>query len=150
MTTAEEQPAATRGDLPQPAANRRTPRGRVVMVTGGHEETGQGFVDAVLDELWRSTPGVLTIMHQDIRGAAACAHAWALGMRARGYGVRVERRRADRKRDGESATLQRNRAMISSGRPELCLVFAGTAGGADAENLVRQCRKLGVRIQEVG
>lgn len=150
MTTAEEQPVDARSDSPQVAANRRTARGRVVLVTGGHEEIGQGFVDAVLDDLWRSTPGVLTIMHQDIRGAGACAHAWALAMRARGYGVRVERCRAHSKRDGESATLMRNRAMIARGKPELCLSFAGAAGGADAENLVRQCRKLGVPVQEVG
>jgi len=150
MTSGAEDPAAVVCDSPQVAANRRTARGRVVLVTGGHEEAGQTFVDAVLDDVWRSTPGVLTIMHQDIRGAGACAHAWALAMRARGYGVRVERLRADTRRDGVAAGPLRNRAMLARGKPEVCFVFAGEAGGLDAENLVRQCRKLGVPVQEVG
>jgi hypothetical protein len=110
-------------------------------------------LDRVRAQLQRATLDlVLTLIHQEvgidvvIQGGAAGADELASNW-ARINRIPVEQFDADWVSLGPSAGPIRNKRMLDEGQPDLVVAFPGGKGTA---NMLKQARKAGVEVREVG
>jgi predicted Rossmann-fold nucleotide-binding protein len=114
------------------------PPERRVIVTGGREYADEAVVRGALA---RHLVAGDVLVHGAAAGADTLAARCAAAM---GFGVLAYH--ADWKAHGASAGPRRNRAMLADGARVL-LAFPGGRGTAD---MVRQAKRAGLRVVEVG
>lgn len=118
-----------------------------IIVCGGRHYDDQKHVDHVLDMLWAEFPHQsLTIIHGCASGADACANAWAMAKRAKGYPISVERFPADWSRHGKAAGPIRNQEMVTHGKADLVAAFPG---GRGTEDLCARAATAGIAVRRV-
>jgi hypothetical protein len=113
------------------------PPGFRLLVCGGRDYADRARVFTVLDRVTAKRP-VGLVIHGAARGADALAGEWA-SERA----VEVWAFPANWQRHGKAAGHLRNQAMLTHGRPEGVVAFAGGAGTAD---MVRRAEAAGLPV----
>jgi len=117
-----------------------------VIVCGGRKFDDVELVESVLDEIWRDSPGELTLLHGCASGTDAIANAWALAKRAEGGCVTIARFPARWSRYGRAAGPVRNQEMLTYGQPDLVIAFPGGSGTAD---MVERARRAKVETRHI-
>lgn len=108
-----------------------------ILVTGGRDYSDFHMVVHAL----RQMPEDATLVHGEARGADSLCAEWWSDIHQR----QIEGHPAQWALHGKAAGAIRNQEMLDSG-VDLCLAFPGGKGTAD---MVRRCRKAGVKVIEV-
>ncbi len=107
-----------------------------VLVCGGRNFTNEDAVSSALDG---------KAIGQIIQGGASGADRLAKEYAIRNH-IQVKEYRADWKANGRAAGPIRNSLMLSEGKPDLVVAFAGGRGTAD---MVAKAKRAGVEVIEV-
>lgn len=106
-----------------------------VMVTGGRHFDDATKAFNALDALHQHRGPITLLIEGGAMGADRIARTWALL-----HAVHITTFEADWERRGPKAGPERNRRMITEGRPDLVVAFEGGAGTASAVSLARAAR----------
>lgn len=115
-----------------------------VLVCGGRDFNNWQFLednlDAIRQEFEDTTP-ITVLVHGCAFGADRLAEKWAIlnGIPAVGMA-------ADWKTHGKAAGPIRNQSMLTEGKPDLVVAFAGGRGTAD---MVRRAKAANVEVREI-
>lgn len=111
-----------------------------VLVCGGRKYKNRAHLFNVLDQIHADGRSISVIIEGEARDADLLSASWASSR-----GVSLLPFPADWNSLGDSAGPIRNTRMLKEGKPDLCVAFTGGEGTAD---MVRQCRKAGIRVIE--
>ncbi len=119
-----------------------------VLITGGRNYTNQALVNQVLDALLVRYPAMVLI-HGDAKGADTLGRMWAECHSVPHVPYPAE---WDKHKPPEGSNRKnpagpiRNRKMLTEGKPDLVVAFAGGSGTAD---MVQIALDAGVRLLDM-
>lgn len=119
-----------------------------LLITGSRTWDDPAYIARVLDELYRTSLGLLVIHGACPAGADAMADAWAVRRRAEGRSVLIERFPANWDRYGRAAGMVRNAEMVAAvgtGGSVACHAFIRD-GSKGASHCVKLARRAGIPV----
>jgi hypothetical protein len=111
-----------------------------MLVCGGRDFDDEATVFATLDAYHAVKP-ISVVIHGAAMGADMLAQSWADKR-----GVESVQFPAKWDRDGKAAGPIRNRLMLTEGKPDFVMAFAGGRGTA---NMIKQAKAAGVAVREL-
>lgn len=113
-----------------------------VLVCGGRNYNDLGNVWSQLDVIHSLEGPIEVVIHGGASGADMLGKKWAVA-----NNVRHTAFKPDWNAYGPAAGPIRNKRMLDEGKPDLVLAFPG---GRGTDDMVRQAREAGVRVEVVG